>query len=111
MFTKEQLAKWRELGFEFDDFYDQVAVDPPAKSLSIRFKNYAVVENLNIQTIKIYLEVSASNLTSQDATIYVIGKQEALPSTMVPALRKSIKKNGITQIEVAFFQDILRFDN
>lgn len=27
MFTKEQLAKWRELGFEFDDFYDSVAVD------------------------------------------------------------------------------------
>ena len=27
MFTKEQLANWRELGFEFDDFYDAVAVD------------------------------------------------------------------------------------
>lgn len=27
MLTKEQLAQWRELGFEFDDFYDSVAVD------------------------------------------------------------------------------------
>ena len=27
MFTKEQLAQWRAQGFEFDDFYDTVAVD------------------------------------------------------------------------------------
>ncbi len=25
--TKEQLARWRELGFEFDDFYDTIAVN------------------------------------------------------------------------------------
>ncbi len=31
MFTKEQLARWREQGFQFDDFYDQVAVDKKEK--------------------------------------------------------------------------------
>lgn len=27
MFTKEQLAKWRAMGFQFNSFYDKVAVD------------------------------------------------------------------------------------
>lgn len=35
MFTKEQLAKWRELDFEFDDFYDSVAVDKKEEELII----------------------------------------------------------------------------
>ena len=29
MFTKQQLAAWREQGFEFDGFYDSVAIDRP----------------------------------------------------------------------------------
>lgn len=31
MFTKEQLAKWRSEGFQFDSFYDQVAVEKPTE--------------------------------------------------------------------------------
>lgn len=81
------------------------------KALSVRFNKVRVAKNINLRTITIYLEVSANNLSSQDATIYVIGKQEALPSTMIPAIRKNIRKDGVTQVEVVFFQNILGISN
>lgn len=36
MFTKEQLAKWRAQGFEFDSFYDEVAVDKPVEEKTLK---------------------------------------------------------------------------
>lgn len=35
MFTKEQLANWREQGFEFDDFHDKVAVEKKEENIII----------------------------------------------------------------------------
>ena len=40
MFTKQQFAAWREQGFEFDDFYDSVAVEEKKvenKTLTVKY--------------------------------------------------------------------------
>ncbi|HEX8563512.1 MAG TPA: DUF6402 family protein [Flavobacterium sp.] len=39
MFTKEQLAKWRNEGFVFDDFYDQAAIEEVAPQVGNSAKN------------------------------------------------------------------------
>jgi len=64
MFTKEQLSQWREQGFEFDDFYDSVAVD--AKPIvEIKF----ISAKTNDTTYTINVEYITKNIKSKTATI------------------------------------------
>lgn len=64
--TKEQLERWREMGFEFDEFYDSVAQD--SKSVvTIKF----VSSNFNEDFINVNLAFKIKKCKSKFATISV----------------------------------------
>lgn len=79
------------------------------KSLSIRLNRIKVSKGINTRNITIYLNVFASNLSSQNATIYVMGEQEFFPSIMIPIVKKTIRKDGVTDVEIIFTHNINPF--
>jgi hypothetical protein len=47
MFTKQQLAKWRNEGFVFPEFYDEVAVDEKKKEPKVvEYDDYIEFEKI-----------------------------------------------------------------
>ncbi len=64
MFTKQQLAQWRELGYEFDGFYDTVAVEEK-KELAIKYNSYMY----NDDNFIISINITSKNLIPSKATI------------------------------------------
>ena len=70
MFTKQQLAAWREQRFEFDGFYDSVAVEEiknETKILTIKFKSHKIEKEKHI----LVFEVTTPVLKNINATIFV----------------------------------------
>ncbi|KFE97641.1 hypothetical protein [Chryseobacterium luteum] len=54
MFTKEQLAQWREQDFVFDDFYDNAAVVEAKKELAIKYNSSKIEDALYLITVSVY---------------------------------------------------------
>lgn len=93
MFTKEQLAKWRAEGFQFDSFYDSVAVDTsePKKKMEITFVSAALVYN----HYEIKLKALAENLKSGNAQIKLF-ENEVFSNELVMQTTKTIRTNSTT---------------
>lgn len=54
MFTKEQLAQWREQDFVFDDFYDDAAMLEAKKELEIKYTSSKTEDALYLITVSVY---------------------------------------------------------
>lgn len=85
MFTKEQLAKWRSMGFEFDDFYDQVAVEKK-KSLSIK---YTLGSN-DWEEIKLQFTIKSAELKDKKAIVNLIDAGDSDSKTKTKFTSKEV---------------------
>lgn len=87
MFTKEQLAQWRELGFEFDDFYDAVAVDKKEEDYSndiptISFKGKAPEKiEINKKTLIEFLIRGESRYLQNNINVELISTDDNISFT------------------------------
>jgi predicted chitinase len=91
--TKEQLARWRGKGFEFDEFYDTITVDTVPKIVSIEIIYKEIIsDNKHNFTIKIVLDYNIEN------NILVVNLNERTFSTY--------QKNSIIQDMNTFYSDV-----
>ena len=88
MFTKQQLAAWREQGFEFDGFYDSVAVEEK-KELAIKYNTYTD-DNDNFI---ISLNITSRNLIPSKATIVLYEYSKFLLSDDIETHLYALEKN------------------
>ena len=104
MFTKQQLAAWREQGFEFDGFYDSVAVEEKKeanKTLSIKFKSHKIDKEKHI----LVFEVTTPVLKNISATIYV-EEVDSLRNDPVLTSKQNIKSNDTTIVTTSFNKNL-----
>ena len=70
MFTKQQLAAWREQEFEFDGFYDSVAVEEKKvenKTLTVKY----ISSSSDDKNIYLTFEITTPILKNTKAVIFV----------------------------------------
>lgn len=106
--TKEQLAHWRELGFEFDDFYDNVAVEPPKKSLTITYisatddeENYYlkfVIKTQQLQKDKGDIILKEINRVFPDTPLYADARHITVTPNGTSTYEMKIAKKSIKNI-------------
>ncbi|MCL2597162.1 MAG: glycoside hydrolase family 104 protein [Paludibacter sp.] len=119
--TTEQLERWKRLGIPFDDAYvrlaeigDKIKAEQEArkareaakaaqKELSIKFIGCKTSEN-NTGEVELTFEVTAKNLQTDNAIIYINGIFLPLLSTY------SINPNGKQQITVSVPQNMIITD-
>ena len=88
MFTKQQLAAWREQGFEFDGFYDSMAVEEK-KELAIKYNSYTDEnDNFIIST-----NITSRNLIPNKATIVLYEYSKFLLSDDIETHLYLLEKN------------------
>lgn len=115
MFTKKQLAQWREQGFEFNEFHDMVAVEEKEKELSIQYircnsKNGTLyldfgVTSKNLDTNKAIILVGVKgnkNLFSSEVSININGKTKQVIyfSLYDTTVQSWIKNNAILRATI-----------
>ncbi len=91
MFTKQQLAQWRELGYEFDGFYDSVAVEEK-KELTIKYNSYID----DADNFIISINIISKNLIPTKATVVLYEYSKFLLSDDLETHMYPIDKNSQT---------------
>lgn len=94
--TKEQLARWRAMGFEFDEFHDTIAKD--AVELDKKIEIDFISANFSNGKYHIQLKVSAQNLKVNSA-VFTLKEVEVLSDEAVVTKVKQINTNSSSMIE------------
>ncbi len=91
--TKEQLERWRSMGFPFEDFYDTITKDTPKKSFEITY----ISSKEDKEYYYLLYKIIASQLKKDTAYIFLKEINRVLSDTLITPNRTiTISPNGIS---------------
>jgi predicted chitinase len=67
--TKDQLARWKSMGFPFDEFYDTIAKEAPVVKPELTIKFVSATQDEKFYTVK--LAFTIKNFKSKEAAIFL----------------------------------------